>query len=271
MKTIDFIENMQLGISTACMFPLNTEEALSKLLNMGYGKFEVFFNSDCELAKNFVNKLKERIRHYGASVVAVHPYTSELESSLFFSQYERRFFDGIEYYKKYFEAASLLGAKYVVLHGPNKLNRMGSAFIAHRLNLIQEYAMREGVEILLENVSRSYINTPERFSEIIQHGVQCGFVLDFKQASRLGYGIDEYLSVMGAYLKHIHASDQNKHGNCLAIGLGDLDFAYIIKMLHDVGYMGSCVMEVYSKDTEESAFMDSKRIYDYILNTKVFL
>ena len=35
---------MQTGVSTACLYPMETERSLELLLRMGYRRFEVFFN-----------------------------------------------------------------------------------------------------------------------------------------------------------------------------------------------------------------------------------
>lgn len=265
MNFMEFVEDIRLGVSSACLFPMNTEKAILELIKMGYRKFEIFLNSDCELSKEYIIELKKILKMNISEVVSIHPYTSELENSLFFSRYQRRFIDGIEYYKKYFKCAEILGAKYVVLHGPSSTNKMGVEFIVERLNLIQKEARKYGVEILLENVARCYMNTPEKCIELIENGIECGFVLDFKQASRVGHGIDEYIHSMGMRLKHIHASDQNEKNNCLAIGFGDLDYLSIINLLYKVQYKGSVVMELYSEDAKNDELVKSKSIYDNLL------
>ena len=38
-----------IGISTACLYPLETENALDRLLQLGFRRFEVFLNSFSEL------------------------------------------------------------------------------------------------------------------------------------------------------------------------------------------------------------------------------
>ena len=108
---------MCVGISTASLYPMRTEDAL-KLLGESDVKFtEILFNSASELDAGFVNMLKKIKDNYGMKITAVHPFASFAEPYLLFSEYKRRFNDGAEFYKKYFEAAAALGAEYVILHG----------------------------------------------------------------------------------------------------------------------------------------------------------
>ncbi len=58
---------MKTGISTACLYPMETEQALALLLSLGYRRFEVFLNAFEELEKPFLRELKRRAEEYGAS------------------------------------------------------------------------------------------------------------------------------------------------------------------------------------------------------------
>ena len=51
---------MQTGVSTACLYPMETERSLELLLRMGYRRFEVFFNCMEELGTPFLRELKRR-------------------------------------------------------------------------------------------------------------------------------------------------------------------------------------------------------------------
>ena len=42
---------MSIGISTACLYPMYTEQALEILLDQGFRLFEIFFNTISELAQ----------------------------------------------------------------------------------------------------------------------------------------------------------------------------------------------------------------------------
>ena len=49
---------MEIGASTACFYPIETEKALKKVCDLGFKTTEVFVNSPCELEDNFVKELK---------------------------------------------------------------------------------------------------------------------------------------------------------------------------------------------------------------------
>ena len=45
---------MKAGVSTACLYPMQTEEALETLAKMGIKTLEIFFNAPSELSKPFL-------------------------------------------------------------------------------------------------------------------------------------------------------------------------------------------------------------------------
>ena len=49
---------MEIGASTACFYPLETEKALQRVCDLGFKATEVFMNSPCELEEGFVKNLK---------------------------------------------------------------------------------------------------------------------------------------------------------------------------------------------------------------------
>ena len=50
---------MKAGVSTACLYPMQTEEALETLAKMGIKTLEIFFNAPSELSKPFLRNLRE--------------------------------------------------------------------------------------------------------------------------------------------------------------------------------------------------------------------
>ena len=82
---------MEIGASTACFYPLETEKALKKVCDLGFKTAEVFMNSPSELEEGFVRELKAIANASGTEIVSVHPFSSFLESSCIFGDYKRRF------------------------------------------------------------------------------------------------------------------------------------------------------------------------------------
>ncbi len=73
------------GVSTACLYPMLTEQAAMELCKRDIKTIEIFINSPCEMKRRFVKQLKAMLDFYGVSVAAVHPFTCELETMLFFT------------------------------------------------------------------------------------------------------------------------------------------------------------------------------------------
>ncbi len=90
---------MKTGLSTACFYPMQTEEALIKVGELGFASTEVFFNSTSELDISFLKKLKQTQDKYKIKMNSVHPMASFAESYMLFSTYTRRFIDTVEMYK----------------------------------------------------------------------------------------------------------------------------------------------------------------------------
>lgn len=90
---------------------------MQQVTELGFPYAEVFFNARQELRPAFVRQLAAIARDGGTQVVSVHPFSSFMESSCIFGDYQRRFEDTIDIYKETCHAAALLGAQFVVIHG----------------------------------------------------------------------------------------------------------------------------------------------------------
>ena len=90
---------------------------MQQVTELGFPFAEVFFNARQELRPAFVRQLAAIAGDGGTQVVSVHPFSSFMESSCIFGDYQRRFEDTIDIYKETCHAAALLGAQFVVIHG----------------------------------------------------------------------------------------------------------------------------------------------------------
>ena len=108
---------MSFGISTSCLYPMITEEALELLGKSGVKTCEIFINSLSETTPEFAQKLNNIKNAYNLKITSVHPFSSFAETYMLFSEYKRRFDDALDFYKQTAEAASLLGAKIMIIHG----------------------------------------------------------------------------------------------------------------------------------------------------------
>ncbi len=238
---------MTIGVSTACLYPMETEKALRALGESGVQNVEIFLNSWSELSPAFRDALTGIRDAYHMRVVSVHPFTSGIESYMLFSAYLRRFEDCRDIYRRYFETAAQLGAAYVVLHGDRVGNSLPAEEYCRRFLLLDEDAGRLGVRLLQENVNKyrashpDFIRTLRRLSED-----RIGFVLDVKQAVRAGHDPYTVLEAMGDCARHVHISDHDEERDCLLPGRGQFDFSGFFAALAERGAVENCMIEVYA-------------------------
>ena len=258
---------MQIGASTSCFYPLETEKALGKVIELGYKKTEIFFNTSSELEVPFVKEMRAQADDNGVKVLSVHPFSSAIENTCVFGEYERRYKDFVGLYQQHFHAAALLGAKYVVIHGALDKRKiyLPDEFYFERFQSLVELGKSEGVVVCQENVNRfksQHIDFMERMSEAL--GSDFNMVFDIKQAIRAGYDPFEFAEAMKDKIVHVHLSDNLlPEQDCIAPGRGNFDFKRLFALFSDAGYKGDYIIEIYSKGCdvkEELTF--SKRFFE---------
>lgn len=239
---------MKFGISTASLYPLETEKALEFLGKNNVAVTELFFNSPRELEPEFITLLDKIRTHYGIQIVSVHPCGSVGEPYFMFSNYTRRYEDTFEYYKKYYYAASVLEAKTVVLHGDTLNGHIPMSEYCQRLLKMQEEAEKYSVGICHENVNKFRGARPNNILEIRKFtDDKIKFTLDIKQTVRDGCGFDAMYNAMKGNIINVHISDNNNDSDCmlpLAKG-GEFNFDNLFSRLKSDGFDGACLIEVY--------------------------
>lgn len=237
---------MKIGISSASLYPMETELALKTLGEYGVSVTELFFNSPSELKQPFIMELDRIRRFYGTEINSFHPSGSVGEPYYLFSGYLRRYRDAFEYYKQYYYAASVLGAKTVVLHGDSLIGHISMEEYAERLLEMNSEAEKYGVSICHENVNRYRAATPENVSELRRLTEdKLKFTFDVKQTVRDGCGVSKMYEAMRGNIINVHISDHNATADCMLPGDGDFDFKALFKRLKADNYNGACLIEVY--------------------------
>ncbi len=237
---------MKFGISSACFYPEYTEDAVKFLSDNKIPSIEIFFNSPSELEEDYLKRLLDILGD--TKVVSVHPFTSIYEPYLFFSEYERRFYDGIKLYDSYFKAAKILGAKFVILHGAIKNSKIFEEEYFKRFEKIDLAARERGVRLLQENVAPFKSSSSEFISHMKEYICDVGFVLDTKQCVRADEDILNMAKVMGENIKHVHISDHNRSNDCLIPSFGEYDFKPLFDFLENKNYGGAVLIEVYKNN-----------------------
>ncbi len=237
---------MKAGMSTACLYPMLLEKAFRFIAENGIGTAEIFVNSHCELSDPYRGEMLAIQKEYGVKVASVHPYTCPIEPMMFFTAYERRVDDMLEYYKRYFEYMNLFGAKFMILHGNKPQNACPDERYFERYLRLQETAEKFGVTVVQENVSRCTGGSLDFLMKMKGAlGDRAAFVLDTKQALRAGNDPIEMVRTLGGNIKHVHFSDSGKAGDCLKFGCGDYDNKGFFTELKRVGFDGSVILELY--------------------------
>ncbi|MBQ9938674.1 MAG: sugar phosphate isomerase/epimerase [Oscillospiraceae bacterium] len=244
---------MEFGISTSCFYPAELEKAVGQIADWKISAAEVFVNTVSELERDFIKRIRRRFDEGGVKVTSLHPFTSGLEPLLFFSEYDRRFLDSVELYKRYFEAAAELGAKYFVLHGERKESVFDKRKGYERIALLDKAAKEFGIRVAQENVSRCRSAKPDYIREMREYlGGDVKFVLDLKQCIRSEVSVYDMLDAMGECVAHVHVSDSDEEHDCLPIGCGNFDFAKLFGKLQAQNYDGALVMELYRHNYGET-------------------
>lgn len=263
---------MHIGVSTACLYPMETERSLDTLLSLGFRRFELFLNCFSEVKEDYVRSLREKLDASGAQALSVHPFTSAFENMLFFSDYARRTEDGLTLYRDYFRAANLLGASILVLHGQRNYHHssLTDEEYCRRYQRLFWLGQEYGITVAQENVNAfrsekaSFIR---RMRDIL--GDECAFVLDLKQAVRAGEQPFDMLDAMKGKLVHLHLNDHTLQKDCLLPGQGHFDWNRYFQEVADSGYAGEGVIEVYRGDfARVEELLASKKLLESCLGEK---
>ena len=255
---------MNIGVSTSCFYPLETEISLSNLGKAGIKHTEIFFNAMCELKQSFIDMLLEIQSEYGITVVSVHPTMSLAESFMIFSNYDRRYKEAEEQFRRYSEIAAMLGAKYIIMHGGKPNGILSDEEYCERYMRLKEITRENGADILQENVVRyraGEIEFLRSMRDIL--GDEAEFCIDLKQSIRCGYDPYDLIEEFSRNIKHYHISDHSISSDCLLPGNGGFDFGKFFKTINKNGYTGSCIIEVY-----KDSYTSFDEIYNSFFNLK---
>ena len=240
---------MNIGASTSCFYPMETEQALQQVIDLGYDRTEIFFNAESELDTSFVKMLKDRADSNGVSIDSVHPFSSFLESNCIFGDYQRRYDDYIDIYRRTCHAAAVLGAGIVVIHGALERPKrpLPEEHYFERFKGLVDIGKAEGVKVCQENVNRfrsQSIDFCKRMRSRL--GDDFNMVFDVKQAVRAGFDPFDFINEFKEDIAHIHISDHCSVADCMPPGRGNFDFGKLFDIMHNANYNGSYIIEIYS-------------------------
>ncbi|MGN1480678.1 sugar phosphate isomerase/epimerase family protein [Porcipelethomonas sp.] len=237
---------MKAGVSTACLYPRLLEESLYDLAVNGIDHVEIFVNTDSELKKSYVSGLMQTLKRFEVTCRSLHPYSCPMEPMMFFSVYERRVADALEYYKRYFNAMNILGAEIFVFHGNKNTMQISSEFYCERFHKLVSTGKEFGITVAQENVSRCTSGSLSFMKDMVRLlGDDAKFVLDTKQAVRAGENSFNILRTLKNHIVHVHLSDNGELGDCLQIGRGRFNIKQFLGVLEKESPDCSVMLELY--------------------------
>ncbi|MDK2798489.1 MAG: hypothetical protein PWP27_69 [Clostridiales bacterium] len=243
---------MDIGISTACFYPMATESTLSVIYELGFKKIEVFMEAYSEYEVEFCKYLREQIDKFELKVISAHAFCSVYEPFLF-SEYRRRKLDALVTFKKALTAAHILGAKYFTFHGNRKeatTDTFNFRNYASEMDQLAEIAGEKNIVLAWENVYWCQSGSPDFIEKTMEYirSDNLKFTLDIKQANKSGVNPIEYINVMKDKIVNVHINDADHEHVCLLPGEGKINLKLIIHTLKQNNYQGDLLIEVYRKN-----------------------
>ena len=240
---------MEIGISTACFYPIFIEETVPLIKKMGFTSVEIFLNSRQECKREYCEDLRRMLDHSGISVYSVHSYTSAYDHVLLFSEYGRRLTDALDIYSEIAEAGKILGARYITVHG-NRLTNPVPIDVRRYAEILKEIidiAAKRGLYISQENVSWCQSANADFIRQLREYADdRLCFTLDIKQAYRANTPVNSYIEAMAGKISAVHINDCNDENFCLLPGKGNIDYSNLFSRLGENGFNGDLFIEVYN-------------------------
>ncbi len=243
---------MKIGISSACYYPMETEQALRRCGELGFRNIELFVNCGSEMQGEYYNRLTAVLREYDLQVGSVHPYTSFSESFMLFGPYERRIDEFIEFYKNFFDFCARIGSDNLVFHGGNTDAFADGERYFERYARLCRAAEPFGVTVTHENVVHKRGESPQFMKALAEYiGADFAMTLDIKQCRRAKEDPYEFIRLLGNHIVNVHISDCSEAHDCTVPLTGQFAFQPLFQALHRVGYKGGYIIELYEDGYEQ--------------------
>lgn len=255
---------MDIGISTASFFTkLNTEDTFSVLKDFNVPVCEVFLSCISEYEGEYAERI---LQNKTIDVWSVHSLTNQYEPELF-SKNPRAQYDAEQMMRKVLSMGQKLGAKYNTFHGATRLKKIDynldytrlASIVNHLINVCGEY----GIQLSYETVHWAYYSEPEYFEQLKARCPELKATMDIKQIMQANRDYSEFLPAMSDRLSTVHLCDYDSNRKLYIPGKGEFDFITLFKRLKDIGFEGTCLMEVYPQGYDN--IIEIKQSYEYLI------
>ena len=237
---------IRVGMSTSCVYPLESEHAFRLARLAGFDGVEVMVTQ--EEATQQAEPLLELSRRYALPILSVHAPVLLLTHFVWGRD------PGVKL-SRTAELATALGAGTVVVHPPF---RWQAGYAASFLDIVRETSSQHGVEIAVENMFpwRAAGRNLKAYSPGWDPRVMdCDAVtLDFSHAALSGVDSLQFATDLGPRLRHVHLCDGSGaigdgqvFDEHLLPGRGRQPVAEVLEALTARGWDGAIVAEVNTR------------------------
>ncbi|MFC4605171.1 sugar phosphate isomerase/epimerase family protein [Rhodococcus kronopolitis] len=254
------------GLSTASVYPQNTEAAFEFAAELGYDGVELMVWA--ESVSQDMNAVKRLVREYAVPVQAIHAPCLLISQRVWGA-------DPVVKLERSVRAAESLGARTVVVHPPFRWQRRYADGFADQVADLEE---RSDVVVAVENMfpmrADSFWGTKAASAQRLEkrggpgRGVSvfapsydptdvghAHYTLDLSHTATAGMDALELARRMGGGLKHLHLADgrgasADEH---LIPGHGSQPCAQVCRHLAESGFDGQAVLEVNTQNARTRA------------------
>ncbi|WP_063062904.1 sugar phosphate isomerase/epimerase family protein [Nocardia sienata] len=257
---------IKVGLSTASVYPQNTEAAFRYAAELGYDGVELMVWA--EPASQSITTVRGYARKYSVPVLAVHAPCLLISQRVWGA-------DPVAKLERSVRTAEALGADTVVVHPPFRWQRRYSEGFADQVSELEEGS---SVAVAVENMfpmraDRLFARRARDIQRLERRGgpglsltafspgydpTDIGFrhyTLDLSHTATAGADALALVTRMGRGLSHLHLADGRgaAHDEHLVPGAGTQPCAAVCAMLVRNGFTGHAVAEINTQDARTTA------------------
>ncbi|MEU4839133.1 sugar phosphate isomerase/epimerase family protein [Nocardia testacea] len=257
---------IKVGLSTASVYPQNTEAAFRYAAELGYDGVELMVWA--EPASQSITTVRGYARNYSVPILAVHAPCLLISQRVWGA-------DPVAKLERSVRTAEALGADTVVVHPPFRWQRRYAEGFADQVNELEESS---SVAVAVENMfpmraDRLFARRARDIQRLERRGgpglsltafspgydpTDIGFrhyTLDLSHTATAGTDALALVTRMGRGLSHLHLADGRgaAHDEHLVPGTGTQPCAAVCAMLVRNGFTGHAVAEINTQDARTTA------------------
>ncbi|TDP42794.1 sugar phosphate isomerase/epimerase [Nocardia ignorata] len=256
--------NIEIGLSTASVYPENTQAAFRYAAELGYDGIELMVWA--EPASQNIDTVQSYAKRYGVRVLAVHAPCLLISQRVWGA-------DPVAKLERSVRAAEALGADTVVVHPPFRWQRRYARGFAEQVGELEAH---HPVKVAVENMFPMRADTLFREGAVRRLERRAGpgravsafspsydptdtgfdhYTLDLSHTATAGTDALELARRMGEGLVHLHLADGRgaAHDEHLVPGDGTQPCAQLCEYLVDTGFRGHAVAEINTQNARTTA------------------